>query len=86
MKPGDLVKVRPGYRSFNISPYGVIIDETPDVRASVKITLLDGVYRMMAYEFEIIGPEKSGKTTTITRKETIRCVTIRSVQWVSRSI
>lgn len=69
MKRGDLVKVRPGYRSFNVSPYGVIIDETPDIRAfasddvfrSVKITSLDGVYRMMAYEFEVIGPEKSGE-------------------------
>jgi hypothetical protein len=70
MKPGELVRVNPGYRTFNVSPYGVIVDEilsaapglflSGDMFRTFHVAFPGGVYRMMAYEFEIIGPEKSG--------------------------
>ena len=68
MKPGDLVKVKPGYYDRNCaSPYGVILEEEPNIRAVVsgamfrtfQVTFPGGVFRMMAYEFEIITAENT---------------------------
>jgi hypothetical protein len=71
MKAGDLVKVNPGYRTFNVSPYGVIVDEilsaspglflSGDMFRTFHIMFPDRICRMMTYEFEIISPEKSGE-------------------------
>jgi hypothetical protein len=71
MKPGDLVSAKPGFRTFHVSPCGVIVDETlstapprfwlGDAFRTFHIMFPDGICRMMAYEFEIIGPEKSGE-------------------------
>ena len=70
MKRGDLVKVKTGYGHPDVSPYGVIVDEllsasrhaaTGDMFRTFHVMFPDGICRMMAYEFEIIGPEKSGE-------------------------
>ena len=71
MKPGDLVRVKTGYGHPDVSPYGVIVDEllstasvrfpSGDMFRTFHVMFPDGICRMMAYEFEIIGPEKSGE-------------------------
>lgn len=69
MKPGDLVKVKPGYYDRNCaSLYGVILKEELNIRAvasgdmfrTFHVTFPGGIYRMMAYEFETITAENTG--------------------------
>jgi hypothetical protein len=68
---GSLIKLKPGYHLFNASPYGVILEEVPNVRATASgdmfrtfhVTFPDGVFRIMAYEFEILGPENTDPVT-----------------------
>lgn len=68
MNPGSLIKVKPGYYDRNCaSPYGVILKVEPNVRAvasgdmfrTFHIVFPAGVFRMMAYEFEIITAENA---------------------------
>ena len=69
MKPGDLIKVKPGYRTFNVSPYGVIVDEilstasvrfgSGDMFRTFHVAFPVGVFRMMAYEFENVTAENT---------------------------
>ena len=67
MKPGDLVKVKTGYGHPDVSPYGVILEEEPNIRAvasgdmfrTFHVTFPGGIYRMMAYEFETITAENT---------------------------
>lgn len=69
MKSGDLVKVKPGYYNRGCAtPYGVILKEELNIRAAARgemfrtfhVTFPGGVYRMMAYEFEVITAENTG--------------------------
>ena len=73
MKPGDLIKVKPGYRTFNVSPYGVIVDEilstasvrfgSGDMFRTFHVAFPVGVFRMMAYEFENVTAENTDSTS-----------------------
>lgn len=68
---GSLVKVKPGYHDLGASSYGVILKEELNIRAAAcgemfrtfHVALPDGVYRMMAYEFEIVGTENTDTTS-----------------------
>jgi hypothetical protein len=65
---GSLIKVKPGYHNLGASSYGVILKEELNIRAAAcgemfrtfHVAFPDGVYRMMAYEFEIVGAENPG--------------------------
>ena len=65
---GSLIKVKPGYHDLGVSSYGVILKEELNIRAAAcgemfrtfHVTFPDGVYRMMAYEFEVITAENTG--------------------------
>lgn len=68
MKVGDLVRVKTGYGHPDVSPYGVIVDEllsasrraaTGDMFRTFHVAFPDGIYRMMAYEFETITAENT---------------------------
>ena len=63
---GRLIKVKPGYYDRDYaSPYGVILKEELNIRATASgdmfrtyhVVLPGGVYRMMAYEFDVVGSE-----------------------------
>ena len=65
---GNLIKVKPGYHNLGLSSYGVILKEELNIRAAAcgemfrtfHVTFPGGVYRMMAYEFEVITAENTG--------------------------
>ena len=62
---GSLIKVKAGYSHPDVSPYGVILEEITNIRAAswesgdmfrtFHVTFPEGVFRMMAYEFEVIS-------------------------------
>jgi hypothetical protein len=64
---GSLIKVKTGYSHPDVSPYGVILEEITNIRAvawgscdmfrTFHVTFPEGVFRMMAYEFEVIDEE-----------------------------
>lgn len=63
---GNLIKVKAGYNHPDVSPYGVILDEIPrfqssasgDIFRTFNVIFPEGVFRMMAYEFEVIDSMK----------------------------
>jgi hypothetical protein len=72
MNPGSLIKVKPGYYDRDYaSPYGVILEEELNIRAlasgdmfrTFHVVLPGGVYRMMAYEFDVITSENTNGTS-----------------------